>query len=139
MIIFKSHSTHFPTREKVTTSNHNNLTGNLCEKHVTQLGIKPRTFGLTCKGSTPELSDHTDGHVIHTNCPWQNLYLAISPGGRTRFCSTFTFKYLEDILYVANGTINQLSRKLCSEFRIISLNNLEPIGQGHSKMENVCR
>ena len=37
MIIFKSHSSHSPTREKVTTSNHNlhNLPGNLCEKHVT--------------------------------------------------------------------------------------------------------
>ena len=32
MIIFKSHSTHSLTREKVTTSNHYNLTDNLCEK-----------------------------------------------------------------------------------------------------------
>ena len=41
MITFKSHSTHCPTREKITTCN---LTGNLCEKHVTQLGIEPRTL-----------------------------------------------------------------------------------------------
>ena len=34
MIIFKSHTTHSPTREKATTSKHYNLTGNLCEKHV---------------------------------------------------------------------------------------------------------
>ena len=33
MILFKSHSTHYPTMEKVTTSNHYNLTGNLCKKH----------------------------------------------------------------------------------------------------------
>ena len=32
MIIFKSHSTHSPTREKVTTSIHCNLTDNLCDK-----------------------------------------------------------------------------------------------------------
>ena len=41
MIIFKSHSTHSRTKEKVITSNHYNLTGSLCEKHVIQLGIEP--------------------------------------------------------------------------------------------------
>ena len=78
MIIFKSYSTHSLTREKATLSNNYNLTGNLCEKNVTQLGIEPRTFGLPCQCSIPELSDHTDGHVIQTNCPWFNLYLAIA-------------------------------------------------------------
>ena len=64
MIIFKSHSTHPPTREKVTTSNHYNLTGNLCEKRVTQPSLEPKTFGLPCQRSTPELlvSDHTTAH-----------------------------------------------------------------------------
>ena len=68
MIILNSHFTNSPTRDKFTISNHYNLTGNLCEKHVTQLGIEPRTFGLLCHFSTPEMSDHT-------NCPWYNLYL----------------------------------------------------------------
>ena len=54
MIIFKSHSTQSLTREKVTTSNHYNLIDNLCEKHVTQLGIKLRTFDFPCQCSTPE-------------------------------------------------------------------------------------
>ena len=62
MIIFKISLSHSPTREKeVTTSNHYNLTGNLCEKHVNKLGIKPRTFGLPCQCSAPKLSDHTAG------------------------------------------------------------------------------
>ena len=63
LIIFKSHSTPSPSTEKVTSSNHYNLTENLCEKHVTQLGIEPRTFGLACQCATPQL----DGHEIHTN------------------------------------------------------------------------
>ena len=63
MIIFKSHFTHSPTWEKVTTSNHYNLTGNLCEKHVTQLGIEPKTFGLRCQCSTAELSNRTAGWI----------------------------------------------------------------------------
>ena len=47
MKIFKSQSTHSLTTEKVTTaSNHYNVTANLCEKHGSQLGIEPRTFGL---------------------------------------------------------------------------------------------
>ena len=47
-------------KEKVTTSNHYNLTGSLCEKHVTKMGIeKPMTYGLMCQCSTSELSDHT--------------------------------------------------------------------------------
>ena len=33
IIIFKSPNIHSPTREKVATSNHYNLTGNLCEKN----------------------------------------------------------------------------------------------------------
>ena len=43
------------------------LTGNLCEKIVTQLGIEPSTFGLPCQRSTPELSDHTDGWTCNSH------------------------------------------------------------------------
>ena len=48
MILLKSHFTYSLTREKVTTSNHDYLTGNLCEKHVIELGIELRKLFNTC-------------------------------------------------------------------------------------------
>ena len=46
-MIFKSDSTHSPTREKVTTSNLYNLIGNLCEKHLTPTGNHQTSY-QTC-------------------------------------------------------------------------------------------
>ena len=65
LIIFKSPSTHSPTRKKVTASNHYNLTGNLCEKYVTQLGIDPGSLSLRAYAlSLSYPITQMDGHVI---------------------------------------------------------------------------
>ena len=76
MTIFKSHSTQSQTGEKVTTSNHYNLTGNFCE-NLTQMRIEPRTFGL----------------------PWQD-HRDIRPQRWIDIEGVITSKYLEDSVFL---------------------------------------
>ena len=47
----------------VSTSNHLNLTFNLCEKHAIQLGSYPRTFGLLDQLRGRMLTRYTKGPV----------------------------------------------------------------------------
>ena len=56
MTILKSHSTYSPTGEKVTTSNHYSLTGNLFEKHNWESNVGPLAYH---DNGLPELSNLT--------------------------------------------------------------------------------